>query len=120
MPNPVWPGDLPQNVLIGATMLRETNVIRTPTDGGPAQVRRRSSSAVTRVSTPIVLTQAQRDSFDTFFETTLSDGALRFDWTHPVSGNTVEFRFLGPPLFSLGMSGNGPIWSTTLALEILP
>lgn len=119
MATAVWPGSLPKQ-LVGVTDSRTANLVRTETDGGPAKVRRRFTAVPRDVQTPMVFTAAQRATFDTFYITTLNDGADKFDWTDPVDNATKTFRFKAPPSFSLFTNVNGKNYRTTLDLELLP
>lgn len=41
------------------------------------------------------MTTTQLAVFYTFYETTLKDGSLPFDWIHPVTGTTYVWHFDG-------------------------
>lgn len=119
---PTWPPSLPQGFFLRATDQRQDAVARTPMDSGPATTRNRFTAVSRELSVPIVLTGAQRQTLDAFFETDLANGALSFDWKDPVTDAAKTFRFRAPPRFSLGAPGapDERLWSGTLELEILP
>jgi len=117
---PTWPGTLPQTVGWPgyARRLQETRV-RTNMDAGPAKVRARFRSGILEQDVPVVyFTKAQWLLLETFYITTLLQGTLVFDWTDPISGLPVNFRFTSPPQFG-AMLGPDTI-SVTLNLEVVP
>lgn len=117
-----WPASLPQSQFRGLTDKRQKAVLRTPMDAGPAIVRRRFTAVYREVVTRIVLNGTQRQTFDTFFITTLKEGSLPFDWTDPVDDTTVSFRFKEEPEWTMRRGGTtaNRIWEATLSFEILP
>jgi hypothetical protein len=93
-----WPGTLPAFVL--SSGYRESGgdqVIRSTMDGGATKSRRRFTRRFETIECTIILTPAQQATFETFFWTTLSGGALAFDWVLPRTQAAITFKFLGPP-----------------------
>jgi len=92
--------------------------IRTNMDAGPPKMRARYTAVITEHDIPVpFFTKAQWSTLEAFYKTTLANGTLPFDWTDPVTGSSVSFRFLEPPKFSL----LGPdTVSVTLPVEVLP
>lgn len=116
-----WPGGLPQTTLLGVRDQRGSATVRFTNDAGPAQVRKLFSNATRTIQRRIVLTNAQRVIFDTFFVDTLEEGSLPFDFADPVTGATVSYRFLQPVEWThIGMTASGPFCEGTLVLERLP
>jgi len=133
MANPAWPSSLPQNQFIGVADERQKGALRTAMDAGPAKQRRRFSAAVRTITCPVEMSSAQKAVFDTFFITTLAEGALPFTWTDPNTDATQNFRFIAPPKFTLDVGGAPAVvappgdpmaqrrlWKASLPLEILP
>ncbi len=118
----VWPGSLPQQQFISISETDVDAVLRTPMDSGPPSRRNRFSANMRSVRSPIVLTGAQKQTFDTFFRTTLKNGSLAFDWEDPTTDATVSFAFRDPPQWTLVSGGdvNSRKWSAILSLEIQP
>lgn len=114
----LWPAGLPADHFLGTSDRRVPALMRTGTDGGIAKVRRRFTSTPRNVSGRMVITDAQRATFDTFFATTLIEGSQTFDWKDPVDGTTKTFRFLDYPNWV--MTADGTAWVATMALELLP
>lgn len=122
-----WPASLPQKQFLGLTERDQDAVLRTAMDAGPPTRRNRFTSITREVNVPIVVTGTQKQTFDTFFRTTLANGALEFDWEDPVTDATVSFAFRSPPRWTLTRGGDPSgdptadrIWTATLELEIQP
>lgn len=116
----VWPSSvLPAKPLrVGSISETTPNiVVRTQMDAGPAKVRRRFTAGVRPFKLGLNLNSTELDFFDTFFVTTLQGGALSFNWTHPRSSSTGEFRFVGQPVYSpLGST----LYHVEFDVELLP
>ena len=121
---PVWPATLPQAPLVsGLSMKDDDAVLRTPMDAGPPSRRNRFTAITQSVRASIHLTGAQKTVFDTFYRTTLHNGALSFDWTDPGTGATVSYAFKAPPEFAMVRPHGDPLerlWVGSLDLEIQP
>jgi hypothetical protein len=98
------------------------NVLRSPMEVGPPKSRRRSTSGVKELGGVMYMTPDQMAVLTTFFETTLSDGALPFDWTHPRLGSTVTIscQFVEPPSFRRHDDSETIGWLVSINLEVLP
>ncbi len=115
---PSWPGTLPQNFQVQGFSEQEPDLLlRSEMDAGPAKLRRRFTAGVRPVTTTLILTQTQKATLSTFFGTTLSGGALSFDWVLPNTATTATYRFTGPPVYQA--LGNN-LFSAQLNLEVLP
>src|SRR5208282_3063840 len=91
--------------------------IRTDMDTGPAKIRQRTTAAVGSLMVSYLLSTAQTEALDTFYETTLFGGSGAFDYTHPRTGVTLSCRFVSPPSYA---PVNGTYFKATLTLEVLP
>tara|TARA_Y100000310_G_scaffold324866_2_gene387344 strand:- start:10384 stop:10746 length:363 start_codon:yes stop_codon:yes gene_type:complete len=119
---PTWPSSL-DKLSLNTSEARGDGTIRTPMDAGIAKARRRFSAVPRAVSMSLILpTSSDRTTFDDFFSDTLSEGSLRFDFTDPIGGATVEARFSGPPSYTWRKSENGLVdfCVASFSLEILP
>ncbi len=113
----VWPAGLQQKQFTGVTEERQDASVRSKMDTGAPKKRKRFTAAVRTMTVPIVLTQAERVTFDTFYITTLEEGSLSFDWIDPVDGvSTISYRFLKPPK----LTKKGGEWKGILSLEVIP
>ena len=88
-----WPSDLPQCPNLEFTEQRQTNLAAFAPEVGPPKMRRRSTAVAVLTSVAFRFTNAQMLSFNVFFETTLMDGSLPFDWPHPVTKVTYSWVF---------------------------
>ena len=117
-----WPAGLPQYLrLQGYAQQRVNDTIRSPMGYGPDKVRRRTTGVIQNVPGSLILTNAQKNTLQTFYITTLTGGSERFNWIDFLSGDSplpaVEYRFIQPPTYT--SAGNGT-WFAVLALELLP
>lgn len=115
---PSWPPTLPSSPL--ADGLRETlpaTALRTEMDQGPAKLRRRTTAGAATLSVNYLVSRAQVDGLQEFFNETLAGGTLPFDFTHPVSGASVSCRFRQPPAYA---AVNAQYFRAALELEVLP
>lgn len=119
---PSWPASLPQTQFLNMTEQRQDARVRTAMDAGPAKMRRRFTTAISTIVAPIVLDGSQRQAFDTFWITTLQEGALKFSWSDPVTDTNLNFRFVSPPTWTLDTGGTTGtrLWRAQLHLEIVP
>jgi hypothetical protein len=91
----VWPSTIPQTPLIDQWIGGpQRNKVSFKPDVGPTIDRRRTSSALSIFTATFPpMTELQFATFETFFETTLKDGILPFDWADPVTGVTRRWKF---------------------------
>lgn len=79
MPSASWPVTLPYKALAGShTFQREPNTIAFKPDVGEPMRRRRYQGKATTDSFDMILTSAQKDALMTFYDDTLSQGAMSF------------------------------------------
>ena len=91
----IWPTTLPQAPELSSFDDRYPNrLITSEMDTGDTKVRRRGKKGWTASAT-YYLTSAQLDILQAFFEDTIKDGALCFDWPHPRLGRPVRARITG-------------------------
>ena len=114
----VWPASLPQTLLQASykEMLPRTK-IRTEMDAGPPKMRRRYTAAPRPLQATQNLTTTQVTDLKTFHNTTLLGGTLAFDWTDPIAGGTVSFRFVSEPEI---VPLSGRYYRAAYELEIMP
>jgi hypothetical protein len=119
-----WPVTLPQDWLLeGAAGAIGDNTLRSQPDVGPAKLRRRSTARPDTWSGDMIMTATQYGILDGFYKTTCAGGSLPFTKTHPVTGSSKNYQFIGPPSYrpSGSYAANGEqYWLVTLNLEILP
>lgn len=94
MTNIMWPATLPPVLrLDGQKARKKSNVIRTEMDAGPAKARRRYTVTEKLFEGSIILTEAQREILENWYQNTLGDGTLRFVMKDPQTLEPAEFRF---------------------------
>jgi len=116
---PTWPGTLPQSALINDyTESLEDNLSRFQPEVGPPKLRRRSSIFTTSVGFSMLLTSAQLATLETFYKTTLEDGALSFT-TNDFRDETptTEYTFTSPYTFN---SVSNDIFVVSFSMRRLP
>lgn len=113
----IWPVSLPQSFLIrGFSEEIPDTSITTQMQSGVSKKRQLYTGASNPISGNLYMTSAQTSTLDTFYNSTLQGGSLKFTWTHPRTGATETFRFRGPPAYSPA----GVDWLVAVDLEILP
>lgn len=91
-----WPDTLPQTPLMDGNGLTEvSNRVEFSPDVGPPMRRQRTTLAQRVIGWNFNLTEAQRATFITFHNTTLTGGSDTFMATDPYSGDWAEFMFEG-------------------------
>ena len=96
----IWPSTIPQCPLLnGLSEQRKRNVVAFAPDVGDSIMRRRSTAAYVLTSLTFKMTTTELAAFNAFYETTLQDGSLPFDWAHPITKITWTWCFDGdePP-----------------------
>lgn len=119
---PIWPVSLPQEPLrAGYTENYPSNLLRSEGSTGVAKVRRKGAPRPFSFTASFKVTAAQRVTLIQFVNVTLQEGALRFDYTHPVDGTAFEARIVpqGDNLFTL-TPRKGSDFTTSLTFEVLP
>jgi hypothetical protein len=118
----VWPVTVPASPLYdGYSEAMPNYTLRSSMDSGPSKVRRKCSALPWLMTVNFVLSASQLSALVTFVETTLIGGTLRFEFTHPRTGSTVECRVAGSDsLMQIAPRGQSSSWSVALTLEVLP
>lgn len=103
--------DIPEGLTLRA--LREglqvgaRRALESPTDEGPPK-RRPIPAAAVPVSAVFKITRAAySDTFEPWYRVTLGQGALWFNWTHPLTGAPCEAQFAGEQAFTVAPSPGG-------------
>lgn len=120
---PTWPATLPQSLMMPLSRERQSGKIRSQMDTGAPKQRARFTATVKNFDAVLFMTGAQLATFDTFYETTLGQGAASFTWVDPVTGSSATLRFRGEPkdeLIKPHDVANDKLWQVTMPLEKLP
>jgi hypothetical protein len=90
-----YPANLPGIRSSGFQSEYQDPVIRTQMDAGPGKQRLRYTAAPKKFTGTIVVDEAEREIFETWFTETLGFGTLRFVMLNPQTLQPEEFRFTG-------------------------
>lgn len=97
---------------------RESALLRTEMESGPPkQAKVRSRVMLTRAAKLYLSSKADFQSFETWYREDLDEGALWFDMTDPVSGSTIEARFVGGGYTATPMSAAMQLWQVEVNIE---
>ena len=113
-----WPATLPQSLSRrGYEEAEGDNVIRTTVDAGPQKRRPRFTAVVRPLQGTMVFTNAQLETFRTFFKTDAFYGALGFTFPDQRGTGTEIVVFASPPRWA---NVGGDNYRISLDLEIQP
>jgi hypothetical protein len=93
---PTYPSTLPKFEQGSFTESPRDTAVRTSMDAGPDFARQRYTRRTTDISGDLSLTTAQLTTLETFYYTTLRNGALSFDWVNQRTDAAAVYRFSGP------------------------
>lgn len=119
-----WPLTLPRAFQKdGFSDTKSSGLLRTDMSTGPAKVRRRFTSAPIYWKGDMILTDTQRETFETFFTNTIGYGALRFNFPnqYDLGGTPVEARMVidtGGNAYNLVPDGDTLDYVLSLNLEV--
>lgn len=116
----VWPtaSSFPQEPLMrGNNESAPATTLRTEMAAGPPKVRQRFTAGYYTNSYSFIMTDTNVDDLMTFYNTTCSGGAESFEWSHPRTGSTEDWRFIAPPYWRSLANG---LFEVTIELEQLP
>lgn len=118
-----WPTSLPQAFQKSDFQdTPQSGVIRTDMSSGYPKIRRRFT-AVTRTYTgTMILTETQRQTFETFFNTTLLVGSDIVNFPDPYNTSSlVAMRWVpNSPPYTIQQDGETLDWRLSFAIERLP
>lgn len=119
----IWPLALPQRPQRYSYKLQYPNqLLRSKMDSGPDKVRRHGNAKPKTLSLLYVLKTEQLTVLDDFVSKTLKEGALCFDWPHPVLNRYVRSRMVGQntSLYDEDQFKDTLDWQITFTLEYWP
>lgn len=113
----IWPVTLPQVPIRDGLRIEPVDVVlRSPMDTGPPKTRAMSSLAIKRYTMSyLLLTVAEVEYLDTFYETTTTFGTTTFTWDDPISGTSYNWQFAAPPKPDKHLGGTCWLYSVVLA-----
>lgn len=115
MPNPTWPGTLPQFVFEqGYQEKLNDQTLESTVDVGPPKIRRRYTKQIRSFTVQMRFTPTQKATFEGFWQDTLLGGSLPFDWVHPLTRASTSFRFRKPAPSYTSIGGSDSIVSFSM------
>ena len=118
---PVWPSTLPQDTLFdGYVENYPNNLLRSEGDSGFGKVRKKGATPPFRFTRNIIISRTQRATLQTFIQSTLNDGALRFEFSHPLDGGTIEMRIVPQGDYLYSVTPYGHNFRVSFDIEVLP
>jgi hypothetical protein len=93
-----WPASLPQSPLVeGWTEQFADNAYRFKPRQGLEITRRKQSTRFNTQTLNFKLSKAQRQTFEDFYYDDCGGGVLSFEWEHPVTKVTYDFKWTESP-----------------------
>ena len=115
----VWPALLPQCPLREGYQATEGwAVIQAPVEGPQLTRLRYTATPRPRVASFYLDTNALRATWETFYYTTIAQGALPFDAAFEGGGTVYEYRIVGAP--EIAPMGKKGAWRLSMQLVRLP
>ena len=102
----------------GFSVKKESGIIRTEFESGPPRQARFKYRTMRTMSARLFIeSKSNFLLFQTWFEDDLEQGALFFDMTDPISGATIEARFVGGSYSAEPVSPSMEQWRITCQIE---
>ena len=120
--NSSWPASLPAPLAAGTSSIKPTDdIIKSSVDAGLPKYRRRFTAVPAVFACNVLLTQAQVNTLEAFYSTTLNAVGL-FNWTDYSTGLTATFGFTKRPSYQhvANTAGSNMLWIASLELERQP
>lgn len=96
-----WPASLEEKLnASGFNYSFANTTIRSDSEVGPSKVRRLYTTGVDRQTCSLRLHRDDYPTFENFFKTTLNGGVNTFLFNNPITDESNEWRFTGPPSFN--------------------
>ncbi len=113
----IWPAALPQKPLFGANEPFADNRITFTPDVGDPVMRRRSTLAGGETTYEMDLTEAQAQTFKSFYKTTLFGGLKSFSGLSTPLGEAVIFKIMDFDLTAATRAVRG--WRLSMKLRVV-
>lgn len=102
----------------GYSQKRESGILRTEMESGaPRQARFKTRVMITRSAKLFIEGKSNFQAFETWFMNDLAGGSLFFNMEDPVSGSTIEARFVGGTYVATPMSPAMQLWEVQCEIE---
>lgn len=114
-----WPASIPQYPLIeGYEQSVQNSRLESQPDQGASKIRNRFTATLNNVAERYIMDKTQFLAFITFYEDTLSNGALTFVKEHPIYRVNKNYRIA--PGTSYSVNKKGVLYEVALELQIMP
>lgn len=102
----------------GYQQTRESGILRTEFENGPPrQAKFKSRVMITRAVRLYISSNADFQSFETWFAEDIEQGAMFFNMTDPVKSTTIEARFVGGTYSATPLSSSMNHWQIDCQIE---
>jgi hypothetical protein len=102
----------------GFSVKRESAVLRSDMESGPArQTKVRSTVMITRSVKIYLPTLANYQSFEAWYSSDINEGASWFNFTDPVSGTSKLARFVNGGYTATPLMGGMAAWTVEAKIE---
>ena len=120
-----WPGSLPQEPIYQG--YQETSpdlVVSTQMDDGAPKRRKYTTANTYPIQMRFFMTDTQKATHDTFFQTTVNGGADSFTFTDPITSSSITVAYMipeGKPKYTfIGGDGTTKYFHCDVIFEVLP
>ena len=113
-----FPTTLPKPTQSDYQENRQSQLIRSQMDTGPAKIRRRFTANSAEYSVSWEFTGSQLSTFETFFNSTIDGGSVEFTWVQPRTDASVTARFVDG-VYSVSSLGHD-LYRVSSKLEVMP
>lgn len=102
----------------GYSQTRESGLLRTEMESGPPrQARFKTRVMITRPVKLFIEGKSNFTAFETWFMNDLAGGSLFFNMADPVSGATIQARFVGGTYSAKPMTAAMQLWELSCNIE---
>lgn len=95
---PSFPASIENCPIVGWSESPLDNVVQFDADVGAPKRRRRSSDKSIAISVQFAIKHTDYATFMNFYRNDIRDGALSFDWKHPITQVTMKTFFTKAPV----------------------
>jgi len=102
----------------GFEQQRESALLRTEMDSGPPkQAKVKSRVMVTRQAKLLIMSKEDLALFESWYSTNINEGASWFDMVDPITGSTIQARFVDGGYKLSPLSAKMQEWQISVKIE---
>jgi len=113
----VFPSSIRPPLVEGFTETPAVVVVSSQSDVGSGKNRIRSTAVKSEITLVYQMTESEWAAFESFYTNDIANGALRFDWVHPMTGNTESVRIVGT--YSKAPRGRVGLYRVSFQIKVL-